>query len=73
VISDGANEDLPLDFDGLISEDGKLLAGRMAARIAAAPWRVVGLLRLQRRCARAARRLAETLCQALGELGEATR
>jgi adenosylhomocysteine nucleosidase len=61
VVSDEASEDLPLDFNALMTASNDLHAGRMAWAIAQAPWKIVELLRFQRRVARASDVLARAL------------
>jgi len=69
VISDAAGDDLPLDFNALMNAECRLDPLRMAGAILRSPGTVRGLLRLQSRCADAARRLAETLVRALSDEG----
>jgi adenosylhomocysteine nucleosidase len=61
VISDAAGEDLPLDFNRLMTRDQRLSSWKLAWAILAAPGRIPALLRLQRRTSRAARELARVL------------
>lgn len=61
VILDEASEDLPLDFNQLVDAELKMDAGKLARSIAAAPWKIPGLLRLQRRSSAAAGKLAGAL------------
>ena len=61
VISDTASEDLPLDFNQLYRPDMTLDFGKLGWTIAKAPWKIGGLLRLQKRCQFAAERLAAVL------------
>ena len=61
VVSDEAHEDLPLDFNVLMTPDHDLHPGRMAWAIARAPWKIVSLLKFQRRVSWAARSLAAAL------------
>ena len=65
VISDPANEDLPLDFNRLMTAEQKLSYARLAADLAASPGKVPALLRLQRQTKLAARNLARVLAQVL--------
>lgn len=67
VISDAAGEDLPLDFNALMTPNGRLHPGRMALQILRSPGTIAGLLQLQRHCRDAARRLSGTLAYALLE------
>jgi len=61
VISDAAGEDLPLDFNQLYRPDRSLDTGQLAWTIAKAPWKIPGLMRLQKRCQFAAEKLATVL------------
>lgn len=65
VISDEANEDLPLDFNALMTADHKLDLKRLIWRAMCSPGLAGGLLRLQRRSGAAAERLAEVLAETL--------
>jgi len=61
VISDAANEDLPLDFNQLSKPDLSLDYGKLLWAIAKSPGKIPGLLRLQKNSSFAAQRLAEVL------------
>ena len=61
AISDLAGEDLPLDFNALMTPDQRLSSLKLAFAILCAPQRIPGLMRLGRNSAVAARRLAEQL------------
>jgi len=63
VISDTANEDLPLDFNALAKPDKSLDYGKLLLDVAKSPGKTGGLLRLQKNCRYAAERLAATLAQ----------
>ncbi len=65
AVSDTAGEDLPLDFNRLVTPACRLHAGRLAAAILRRPTCVSGLLRLRRQSRLAARELARVLAQAL--------
>lgn len=70
VISDTADEDLPLDFNALMTAGGRLSGPRLALAVAAKPWRIPALLRLGRNSKLAAERLAEVLAAVLERRGE---
>ena len=61
VISDTANEDLPLDFNRLANPDLSLDYGRLAVAVAKSPGKIRALLRLQKQTRLAAEELAEVL------------
>jgi adenosylhomocysteine nucleosidase len=61
VISDTANEDLPLDFNALSKPDLSLDYGKLAWAIARSPGKIGALLKLQKRTRFAAEQLASVL------------
>ena len=63
VILDSADEDLPLDFNQLMTADQKMSYGKMAMAVARSPVKVAALLRLQKQTGVAARNLAEVLAR----------
>jgi len=65
VILDTANEDLPLDFNALMTQDQKLDGRKLAWALIKSPAKVVALLRLQKQSAAAAGQLAKVLEQIL--------
>lgn len=66
VISDAANEDLPLDFNQLSKPDLSLDYSKLLWAIAKSPGKIPGLLRLQKNSSLAAQRLAEVLATVTG-------
>jgi nucleoside phosphorylase len=61
VISDTADENLPLDFNALTTSEMNMDFGKLALALAKSPGRIPSLLRLQRQTAMAAKALAEVL------------
>jgi adenosylhomocysteine nucleosidase len=61
VISDAADEDLPLDFNALAKQDKSLDCGKLAWAIARSPGKIGALLKLRKQTRFAAERLAEVL------------
>lgn len=61
VISDTANEDLPLDFNQFLKEDKSMDMGKLMMAVAKAPWKMGALMELQKNTKLAAQRLAEVL------------
>jgi adenosylhomocysteine nucleosidase len=66
VISDTAEEDLPLDFNQVLTPDQRLDGPRLAAAILKAPSRIPGLLRLRKQTRLAGNALGQALAQILG-------
>jgi hypothetical protein len=65
VISDPADETLPLDFNALAKPDRSMDFGKLAWAIAKSPWKISALIRLQKKAKFAARQLAAVLTQIL--------
>jgi adenosylhomocysteine nucleosidase len=65
VISDPANEDLPLDFNALAKPDQSTDFGKLAWAIVQSPGKIGALIRLQKKTKFAARQLAAVLTQIL--------
>jgi nucleoside phosphorylase len=63
VISDPADEDLPLDFNSLSKPDKSLDFGKLAWAIVRSPGKIRGLLRLQKNTRFAAAQLAAVLAE----------
>lgn len=61
AILDTATEDLPLDFNRLMTPEQKLNYGRLAVAILRSPGKIAGLLKLRKRSKRAAEALAQVL------------
>jgi adenosylhomocysteine nucleosidase len=68
VISDPANEDLPLDFNQLSKPDLSLDYGKLALAIAKSPGKIPALMRLQKNSRFAAERLADVLAKVIWPL-----
>lgn len=65
VISDAADESLPLDFNALMTPDYRLSAFKMTGALLRHPSSIPGLMQLGRKTAHAADRLAEVLIRFL--------
>ena len=65
VISDTAQEDLPLDFNALMTPDHRMDFLKLAWRLARSPGKIPELMRFQKRVSFAADELAATLASAL--------
>lgn len=63
VISDAAGEDLPLDFNALMTPDYKINFAKLALKLVGAPQKIPQLMRFQKQTIAAARRLADVLNQ----------
>lgn len=58
VVGDTADEDLPLDFNRVLGQEGKVIASRLFAEVVRHPRRVPALARLGRQSQRATAKLA---------------
>ena len=67
VISDTANEDLPLDFNQLSKPDLSLDFGKLIGAVVASPGKIPALLRLQKNCSVAAVKLADVLTKVVAQ------
>ncbi len=63
VISDTANEDLPLDFNALAKPDKNPDYGKLFLAVARSPGKIAALMELQKKTKFAAERLAEILAK----------
>ena len=63
VISDTADEDLPLDFNKLAKEDMNLHYGKLAWAVCKSPWKIGALMQLHKRTSFAANQLADVLAK----------
>lgn len=61
VVSDTADEDLPLDFNRVVNDEGELSVARLAGQVARKPSAIPGLVRLGKRSGEAAKKLADFL------------
>ena len=68
VISDAADENLPLDFNRLLDAQQNLSYGKLALTLAKTPGKMPALLKLQRQTQAAAETLAGVLTRVLGNL-----
>ena len=66
VISDTANEDLPLDFNKFLKEDKSVDMSKLMMAVAKAPWKMGAFLQLQQNTKMAAQKLAEVLAGIVG-------
>jgi len=65
VISDTADEDLPLDFNALAKADKSIDFGKLFLAIAKSPGKIGALMALQKKTRLAAERLAAVLSKIL--------
>jgi adenosylhomocysteine nucleosidase len=65
VISDTANEDLPLDFNEFLTPDKKLDMSKLMMSVAMKPWKMGALMELQKKTKLAAERLSEVLVKVI--------
>jgi adenosylhomocysteine nucleosidase len=61
VISDTANEDLPLDFNQFLTPEKKVDMGRLMLAVAAKPWKMGAMMELQKNTKLAAQNLGQVL------------
>ena len=65
VVLDPAEEDLPLDFNRLMTSDQRLDPRKLAIKLARSPQKIPALLRLRRQSNEAAQKLADVLSQVI--------
>jgi adenosylhomocysteine nucleosidase len=65
IISDAADEPLPLDFGALMTPDNRVDFLKLAGALARSPGRIPALLRFRRRVIEAADKLAQALARAV--------
>jgi adenosylhomocysteine nucleosidase len=70
VISDAANENLPLDFNALMTAEGGMNYGKLILALLRSPQTIPALLRLQRQTQFAAKNLAEVLSRVVSYTAE---
>jgi nucleoside phosphorylase len=63
VILDTADEDLPLDFNALMTADQQMNYWKLAGALLKSPGKISALMKFQKQCQVAARSLAETLAK----------
>jgi adenosylhomocysteine nucleosidase len=66
VVSDTAEDDLPLDFNALMTSDDRIHYGKLALAILASPRKLGQLMAFQRQTVIAARELGHVLSELLG-------
>ena len=66
VISDSAQDDLPLDFNALMTSEDQIDYGRLARAILVSPRKIPQLIAFQRQTVMAARELGRVLNELLG-------
>lgn len=70
VLTDGALDAMPLDFNLLADFQGNVIPGRVLAAVAAQPWKIPALIKLGMRSSRAAADLAVYLRALLASLAD---
>lgn len=70
AITDGVNENLPLDFNALTDGQGNVDRGRVVRAALLRPWKIPGLMRLNARSTLAAKNLADFIEAYLAALPE---
>lgn len=67
VISDTAHDDLPLDFNALMTSDERIHYGKLALAILSSPRKIPQLMAFQRQTMTAAKELGRVLNELLGQ------
>lgn len=70
AISDAVDEDLPLDMNGILNEDGQVSVARVLGQAALRPQALPGLVRLGQQSKKAAENLADFLTKYIGHISE---
>lgn len=65
VITDGANEDLPFDFNRLMDAEQNVSYGKVALALLGSPGKLGALLKLQKQTRAAAQRLGQVLARVI--------
>jgi adenosylhomocysteine nucleosidase len=65
VISDAANEDLPLDFNEFLTPEKKVDMSKLMLTVAKKPWKMGALMELQKKTKIAAERLGDVLMKTI--------
>ena len=73
AISDGLDEDLPLDMSQLFTDEGQLSIPRVMSQVALHPQAIPGLMKLRQNCRHAAESLARFLDAYVATVVERTR
>jgi adenosylhomocysteine nucleosidase len=73
VILDPAGEDLPLDFNALMTADQQMDYAKLAGTLLKAPSKIGSLLKMQKQCRTAAERLARVVLGFIGSGSSAQR
>ena len=72
AISDASNEDLPLDFNAVATEDGDVSIPKILRKVASSPASIPSLIRFGHQSKKAAESLAEFLERFIGKIATAS-